>query len=611
MKEAHLSALLELLPDYLFVLSRDGRFLSVHSAPDGVLYIPEEAAVGRKLGDILPGSLAEKTLAALERACGGGSLEVLTYELGLRDGTHYFEGRMVAITPDSAILVSRDVTDRVKAEADLQASHDLLAEVLDRISDGFVALDKEWRYTYLNHQAATLLHRNSPEELIGKHIWTEFHEAAGQSFHQACLRAFETQQPVSLENSFEPWHLWFENRIYPSPDGLSIFFNDVTERKRSEEERRQLELQVLHAQKMEGLGLLAGGVAHDMNNVLGAILGLASTCRQGQPEGGVLARSMDTIAKACERGRTLVRGLLDFARKDLSEERILDINGVLRETLQLLERTTLQRIQLVMDLEPELHPILGDPAALSHAFMNLCINAVESMPEGGTLTFRSRNAGPDLVRITLEDTGSGMSEDTLRKALDPFFTTKPQGKGTGLGLSIAYGTVKAHRGEMKICSRTGEGTQVTLSFPVCKVRPDEASRGEAAPLSARRDLLIQVVDDDELVRCSMEVLLDEMEMRAVLASSGEQALAQLEEGLRPDLVMLDINMPGMGGAGFLPLLRKMHPEVPVFLITGRMDQAALDLAKSWKGVEVFPKPFSFDEFRARLELIAARGSSPD
>lgn len=381
----------------------------------------------------------------------------------------------------------------------------------------------------------------------------------------------------------------------------------IEEQKRLGEERRELELQVFHAQKMECLGTLAGGVAHDMNNVLGAILGIASTCRQGQDETSNLAKAMDTIVKACDRGRMLVGGLLDFSRKDLPEGRPLDLNTLLREAVQLLERTTLQKIRLVQDLDPGIRPILGDPAALRQVIMNICINSVDAMPEGGTLALRSRNAEPDLAIITIEDTGCGIPKDIQEKVLDPFFTTKPQGKGTGLGLSIAYSAVKAHHGQMEIQSQPGEGTNVVLSFPTCQPEPEE----EAVPPDVHPDFLILVVDDDELVRCSMEILIGELAMQFAIASSGEEALGLMEDGLQPDLVILDVNMPGMGGAGFLPRFRAMHPDVPVLLTTGRVDQAALDLAKAHPGVEIFPKPFSFEELGARLKAISPKRPRAD
>jgi len=242
---------------------------------------------------------------------------------------------------------------------------------------------------------------------------------------------------------------------------------DITERERLERERRQLEAQVLRQEKMESLGSLAGGVAHDMNNVLGAILAITTVHQLQAEEGSRLGRDLGTVVKACQRGGTLVKGLLSFAREELAEVRELSLNTVVLEEVALLERTTLQKVRLELDLAEDLLPVDGDPAALSHGLLNLCVNAVDAMPDGGTLTFRTRNEGGAEVLLEVRDTGSGMSREVLAKALDPFYTTKPRGKGTGLGLPIVYGTVKAHHGRMEIHSEPGRGTWIQIRLPAC------------------------------------------------------------------------------------------------------------------------------------------------
>ena len=243
--------------------------------------------------------------------------------------------------------------------------------------------------------------------------------------------------------------------------------SDITERVLAEEERARLQNQLQQSQKMESLGSLAGGVAHDMNNVLGAILGMASANMEAQPKGSPAYRAFDTITQAATRGGKMVRSLLSFARQSPVEERVLDLNAVLRDEVTMLERTTLGKVRLELDLAEELRPIRGDAAALTHAFMNLCVNAMDAMPEGGALTLRTRNIDSNWIEVEVEDTGTGMPREILEKAMDPFFTTKAVGKGTGLGLSLVYKTVKAHRGQVELRSEPGQGTTVRLRFPAC------------------------------------------------------------------------------------------------------------------------------------------------
>jgi CheY-like chemotaxis protein/anti-sigma regulatory factor (Ser/Thr protein kinase) len=298
----------------------------------------------------------------------------------------------------------------------------------------------------------------------------------------------------------------------------------------------------------------------------------------------------------------MVRSLLGFARKGLAEEAELDLNAILREDVILLERTTLAKVRLELNLEPELRPMRGDASALNHAFMNLCLNAVDAMPDQGTLRLGTRNVDEDWIEVTVEDTGTGMAPEVLEQALDPFFTTKPEGHGTGLGLSLVYSAVRAHQGQLDIRSQPGQGTCVRLRFPTCESAPAR-SGDPSLPVrrGTARSLDVMVVDDDELIRSSMVAVLEVLGHRPCAeAGCGEDALELLEGGLRPDLIIMDMNMPGLGGVGTLPRLRGLLPDVPVLLATGRTDQSALDLVEAFPHVTLLSKPFSMRELEAHL-----------
>jgi len=378
---------------------------------------------------------------------------------------------------------------------------------------------------------------------------------------------------------------------------------EIASRLRAEDEmraehakQRELQDQLQQSQKMQSLGSLAGGVAHDMNNVLGAILGMASSHLDRHPEGSPTWRAFSTIIKAAERGGGMVRGLLDFARKSPVQDREFNLNVVMREEVLLLERTTLAKVRLVLDLDPDLRPMRGDPGAISHAVMNLCVNAVDAMPEGGVLTLRTRNLDDGRIEAQVADSGAGMSPEVLARALDPFYTTKPEGRGTGLGLSMVYNTVSAHQGEMRLASEPGRGTRITLVFPAAAAGEGADSQGEPWTAPAHvRSLSVLVADDDPLVRESLQSVLEALGHRVELAASGEEVLARLEAGVEADLVLLDRTMPGLGGAGTLPRLRALRPDVPVFLVTGQADAEAQALVGGHAGVALLPKPFSLKE----------------
>ncbi|BDU76820.1 ABC transporter substrate-binding protein [Mesoterricola sediminis] len=383
---------------------------------------------------------------------------------------------------------------------------------------------------------------------------------------------------------------------------------EIASRLRAEEDMRQehakqreLQDQLQQSQKMQSLGSLAGGVAHDMNNVLGAILGMASSQLEQHPEGSPARRAFTTIIKAAERGGGMVRGLLDFARKSPAQARDFSLNVVMREEVLLLERTTLARVRLDLDLDPDLRTLRGDPGALSHAIMNLCVNAVDAMPEGGVLTLRTRNLEDGRVEAQVEDTGTGMPPEVLARALDPFFTTKAEGRGTGLGLSMVYSTVTAHQGELHLDSAPGRGTRVSLRFPALGTAPRREAGAEpwTAPPPVR-PLRVLVADDDPLVRESIQSVLEVLGHRAEAFPTGEELLDRLADLPDVDLVILDLNMPGLGGPGTLPRLRALRPDLPVFLVTGRADGEAQALVDGYPGVILLGKPFSLKELDDRL-----------
>jgi CheY-like chemotaxis protein len=225
------------------------------------------------------------------------------------------------------------------------------------------------------------------------------------------------------------------------------------------------------------------------------------------------------------------------------------------------------------------------------------------MGDSGTLTLRTRNAGQDRIEIMVEDTGCGMTPEVLAKAMDPFFTTKDIGKGTGLGLSLVYSTVKAHLGTVDIQSEPGRGTRVRLLLPTSEAEPEApvpAVEREAEPAGRLQVLL---VDDDDLIRSSMGAVLEMLGHALMAVPSGEEALAMLETGFVPDVVILDMNMPGLGGAGTLPRLRSLLPTVPILLATGRADQAAVDLSRAHPHVTLLAKPFNMAMLKKQLGML--------
>lgn len=515
--------------------------------------------------------------------------------------------------------LAAEIGERRSAEASLQKERDFVESLFETAQIIMLVLDPEGRIERFNPYLESVSGYRI-NEVRGQDWYSVFVPEADQArLRQLFLTTMQTflaqriAYPILTKDGRTLEIEWQEKTIHDAGGrliGLLSIGQDVTERRQVEAERAKLQNQLQQTQKMESLGVLAGGIAHDMNNVLGAILGLASAHLETQLPGSTVHRAFNIISEAATRGGKMVRSLLSFARSSPAEERPLDMNLILREEVGLLERTTLAKIRLNLDLAPNLLAIHGDVSALSHACLNLCVNAMEAMPPNGTLTLRTRNLGADWIEVRVEDTGTGMSEEVRARAMDPFFTTKAVGKGTGLGLSLVYSTVKAHHGDMELHSEPGQGTCVSLRFPAfAAVGPAPAAALEPVA-GASRALNVLVVDDDVLIQEAIQGVLDYLGHRVCTVSNGEQALAKLEEGLRPEVVVLDMNMPGLGGVGTLVRLRNLLPEVPVILATGRADQTALDLVERIPHVALLAKPFSIKELRPLLEALKPTSSSP-
>jgi PAS domain S-box-containing protein len=390
-----------------------------------------------------------------------------------------------------------------------------------------------------------------------------------------------------------------------APDGsirmVLCTFTDITERKLEEERRRRIEAQLHQAQKMESLGLLAGGIAHDINNVLGSILAVATLHRRKAEEGTSLRLGMETITQACLRGGSLVTSLQGFARLDLHEEGILNLNDLIQDEVRLLERSAPPTICIKEVLSDTLWKLQGDRAALGQAITSLCANAIQAMPRGGTLWIRTRNDGPHAVLLEVEDSGVGMAPEALHQAMAPFYTTRQSSTGSGLGLAIVYGTVRSHRGTIHLQSEPGRGTLVRLRFPApstCLAEaPAAQAPGGSGAVTGKRILL---VDDDWLILQSTPGMIECLGHTTTTAPSGEEALALIDQGFRPDLVILDVHMPGIGGVETLTRLRERDATVPVLLTTGYSSEPLWEVVRQHPGVQLLPKPYTSEELQAQL-----------
>ena len=353
-------------------------------------------------------------------------------------------------------------------------------------------------------------------------------------------------------------------------------------------EREEALAQVHEMQKMESLGQLTGGVAHDFNNLLMAILGNLELLKRRVPDDPAIRRLIDHAVMGAERGATLTRRMLAFARRQELQPTEVDLTALIGGMQELLQRTLGSVIAMKVVLEAGMPEIRVDPAQLELSLLNLVINAHDAMPQGGRLeiaayrehdvTALSRLAAGDYVCLSVADTGTGMDETTLRRAVEPFFTTKEIGKGTGLGLPIVHGLATQSGGAMHIGSALGQGTTVRLWLPIAAGRPKSGSARPPQPVGSPEPpqsptccWRVMVVDDDPLVLASTAAMLEDLGYSAIDVPSAERALDLLQAGTEVDLVITDQAMPGMTGLELARQIRQIWPKVHVILTTGFAD----------------------------------------
>jgi PAS domain S-box-containing protein len=375
---------------------------------------------------------------------------------------------------------------------------------------------------------------------------------------------------------------------------------EVAAREKAQEQLRQ-------AQKMETIGQLTGGVAHDFNNLLMAVMGNLDLLRKRVPNDPRLHRLIDGALQGAERGASLTQRLLAFARQQDLKAVPVDLGALIQGMIDLLERSLGPRIALRLDIPENLPAARVDANQLELAILNLAINSRDAMPDGGSIDIRIAECRPGgdsalapgrYLQLSVIDTGKGMAPDILKKAIEPFFSSKPLGKGTGLGLSMVHGLAVQLGGALQLSSTVGKGTTATLILPVATAAPEAESPAQV-PVKVNRSAVILFVDDDPLIAMSTMEMLEDLGHRVIGANSGLHALDIIKSEQPLDLMMTDHVMPGMTGIELAAASRRLRPTLPILLATGYADLpegAQLDLPR-------LAKPYHQDQLRDRLDQL--------
>ncbi len=532
----------------------------------------------------------------------------------------YFNSFMETLQQFSGSLQEEVLEHRMSLEA-LRESEERFRLLAENSPDIIISLDQKGYISYVNPVVEKVL-GYSPHELAGKSFLVMAREQeAGEYTRQfRKVRNGETLVDyigVLVHKNGSVRHFIFCGA--PATDGqgnmmgIEGFLKDITE-------RRNLEFQLQQVQKLEAVGTLAGGVAHDFNNILTAIRGSLDISLLMVGQNDPILKNLQQIEKAVTRASDLTRQLLFFSRRQPVEMAPLNLNQSVDNILRIIERLIGENIAITVDLAPDLQPVMADGGNIEQVIMNLMINARDAMPEGGAIIIRTRNAtvGDDYVRVhsyarpgkfvclSMEDTGIGMDGETVKHIFEPFFTTKEQGKGTGLGLAVVYGIVKKHKGWIVADSRPGEGTVFSVFFPVSAEEPGKVPGDDArVPRDSRgRGEEILVIEDDPSVLAFAGTALQANGYTVLTAASAMEARVMFHEHQDSlDLIFSDVVLPDKNGLDLVSEFESEKQGIRVLMTSGYMDENSLSRIIRDNNHRFLPKPYAMKDLLETVRIL--------
>lgn len=502
-----------------------------------------------------------------------------------------------------------DITDRKLAEEKLRESNAYLENLINYANVPIIVWDMHYRVTRFNHAFEELTGRNA-QEIVGKSIRLLFPSSEVADTMILIKNTTDGGQWKNISINIQHADgeirnlLWNSARIMGADNKTPIAViaqgYDVTEQKRAEEEKNRLAIQLQQAHKMEAIGTLAGGIAHDFNNILGGILGYAEMVMEDLPQGSSISKDVSQILHAANRAKELVKQILAFSRQAETDRIFVQPALVIKEAVKLLRASLPSTISIVQDIDPECGTVLADPTQLHQIVINLATNALHAMElTGGTLTFSlHRKAAvpvgeatetsleaPDVIHLSVSDTGSGIPPEIMTRIFDPYFTTKEIGKGTGMGLAMVHGIIKSYNGSITCESIVGVGTTFKIVLPATEGKQREESGAlELAPKGHERILL---VDDEEILVDMGKSMLSRLGYKVTACNSSLNALATfLKQPDDFDMVITDQTMPEMTGIDLARRIQHIRPGLPIILCTGFSHIVSEETAK-YHGIKGF------------------------
>ncbi|MBI5597946.1 MAG: PAS domain S-box protein [Elusimicrobia bacterium] len=618
-------ALFAALPDLVFKVDGNGVYRYAH-APAGFRFaMPPEDFIGRSIADVMPPDISTSCMKALRKTIGSGRVVFYEYELPVPfpDGPKSrFEARIIPQGPESAIIVVRDLTALALEKRRLAESEARYRTLADDSADAVFLFDDQGRIRDVNKTAATLL-GYAREEFLAMAV----PDLEARAPREKMLAAWAAMRPgesrtfdgLCRRKGHAPFEV--ESRVACFTEGGKRLFlgsvRDVTDRREAAQKLRLKDEQVRQAQRMESVGRLAGGIAHEFNNILAGVGGLAQLMKESLGPGRPESEDAQEIIDSCARAAGLVAQLLTFSRSRAPHRAPVDA-GVLFDRLTKVLRPAIDmRIAFETSVDAGTPPMLADISQIEQALVNLCLNSADAIGGKGTIRVSAEAVTLDApresrlgtlapgrwVRLRVADDGSGIAPEHQGRVFEPFFTTKPVGQGTGLGLSVVFGIVSHHGGLVDLRSE-GRGTTVDLFLPVASDAVIERV-GPAAPSGQSRRLrgseTLLVAEDDRALRSVVARSLEGFGYKVIAAADGAEALRLFKErGAEVSLALLDIMMPNLEGYEAYEAMAPLKPGMKVLFMSGHSDAGSRPVGL---GLPFVQKPFSPETLAARVREV--------
>lgn len=635
-----LHRVLESIGDAVIVTDAAGRIVRMNARAERITGWSRVQALGRSVDRILSISDAKsgKPLQSLDQlvlATGAAQIRSGYGLLHAADESSVVVRHSAAPIRDDAgtlqgvVMVLRDATAEYEAQRLLEESERKYRHIMETMKEGYFELEPNGRVSFCNQATLNIL-GCSWEELQQRTYRDFADEATGQQMYSFFSRIFASGSSAGLQD-FTIQDMRGQRKTVEisvgvrraedgQPIGFRVLARDITEKMQALEQSRRLEKMLLQTQKMESLGTLASGIAHEFNNLLQAMSGYLEMALSHTDAHDPRSRWLSRVQEAAFRARDLIRRLLSFARQTEPVPEPMSFNDVVEDTLDLLKKSIHRMIEIQKDLAPNLPVLVADRLQVEQVLINLTANARDAIGSDNpgviylqTGTYTDEN-GQVWIQLKVQDTGSGIPEEIQDRIFDPFFTTKEPGKGTGLGLSTVYGIVANHGGRIRCDSQPGHGTTFYVDFPVKDRAVDtsaqEPERTVAEEVSPPSGATLLVVDDEPMLLELLQGLLESVGWRVRTAGSGEEALRCLAQNNGSvQAVVLDLSMPGMGGRRCLEILRSQYPHLPVIVASGDASHEIFRDPESYGARECITKPYRLQTLMEALKKVLHSSSS--